>query len=499
MSGKDAWRRLLPDSIVGRTVLVLVVGLLLSHAIALSLYSGNRLETLIAIAGREASERLAAAAEAARAATTRDDMRAARLLGGPNLRLAWSEKPLVTVESDTVLARILRDRLSRRLGAGADVRVAVSGEQAFSGPVPGEGPMGPMSEMGRMPMGPMMGWGEGRFAWRAHEAMHGAPGRVAVWISVGFADPDATQGTGGVRWLNLFMPLEAGESLWAPRFGFSFLVLTALALGLTVWAIRRAAAPLKTFAAAARRLGADAGADRGAPPLPLDGPREVREAATAFNDMQARIRRFVEDRTRMIAAISHDLRTPITRLRLRAELMEDGVAKDKMLADLDEMEAMVSATLAFARDEADRPASAPFDIAGLLKELVADGIARGLKGGYTGPDARVVPGDALALKRAFANILDNAWRYGGAARVRLEDKGLEVEATVDDDGPGIPDAERENVFRPFYRIEGSRSRETGGTGLGLALVRSAVLAHGGTIRLITQPEGGLSVRIVLPG
>lgn len=495
MSGKDALRRLLPDSIVGRTVLVLVVGLLLSHAIALSLYSGNRLETLIAIAGREASERLAAAAEAARAATTRDDMRAARLLGGPNVRLAWSEKPLVTVESDTVLSRIVRDRLSRRLGAGVDVRVAVSGGQAFSGPVPGEGPMGQMGEMGRMPMGPMRGWSEGRFAWRAHETMHGAPGRVAVWISVGFADPGGAES----RWLNLFMPLEAGESLWAPRFGFSFLVLTVLALGLTVWAVRRATAPLKTFAAAARGLGADAGADRGAPPLPLDGPREVREAATAFNDMQARIRRFVEDRTRMIAAISHDLRTPITRLRLRAELMEDGAAKDKMLADLDEMEAMVSATLAFARDEADRPASAPFDIAGLLKELVADGIAHGLKGGYTGPDARVVPGDALALKRAFANILDNAWRYGGAARVRLEDKGSEVEATVDDDGPGIPDAERENVFRPFYRIEGSRSRETGGTGLGLALVRSAILAHGGTIRLITRPEGGLSVRIVLPG
>ncbi len=484
---KVLFLRLLPDSIVGRTVLALAVGLLLSHAVALSLYSGNRLETLVVLAGREASERLAQAAEAARDAITRDDMRAARLLGGPNLRLAWSEKPLVTAESDTLLARVLRERLSRRLGAGTDMRIAVSGGGAER-PTTGEG---------QMPMGPMRGWGrgEGWFAGRMHETMHGAPGRVAVWVSIGFADANMADR----RWLNLFMPLEAGESLWAPRFGFSFLMVTFLALGLTAWAVRRASQPLKTFAAAARRLGADAGSGGGAPPLPLDGPREVREAATAFNDMQARIRRFVEDRTRMIAAISHDLRTPITRLRLRAELMEDGAAKDKMLADLDEMERMVSATLAFARDDAAQPAPAPFDIAGLLKDMVADGAARGLQGGYTGPAARVVSGDTLALKRAFANILDNAWRYGGAARVRLTDGADTIEVTVDDDGPGISEAERENVFRPFYRIEGSRSRETGGTGLGLALARSAILAHGGTINLANRPEGGLSARVTLPG
>ncbi len=488
--------RLLPDSIIGRTVLALVVGLLLSHAVALFLYSGNRLDTLSILAGREASERLAHAAEAARDATTRDDMRAARRLGGPNLRLAWSEKPSVAVESDTMLARALRERLSRRLDVGTDVRVAVSG--GAERPAMGDDSVG---EMGRMPMGPMMGWGRDRgeggrwFAERAHEAMHGAPGRVTVWVSIRFADAPAGSGVGGRRWLNLFMPLEAGESLWVPRFGFPFLVLTVLALGLTIWAVRRATLPLKTFAAAARRLGADAHA----PPLPLDGPREVREAATAFNDMQARIRRFVEDRTRMIAAISHDLRTPITRLRLRAELMEDGAVRDKMLADLDEMEQMVSATLAFARDDAAPPARASFDIAALLKQLVADGIARGLQGGYAGPDSRIVSGDALALKRAFANILDNAWRYGGAARVRLAGGAGMIEVTVDDDGPGIAEAERENVFRPFYRIEGSRSRETGGSGLGLALARSAILAHGGAIELANRPEGGLSARIVMPG
>jgi signal transduction histidine kinase len=479
--------RLLPDSIVGRTVLALVVGLVLSHAIALYLYSGNRLETLLALSGREASERLAAVAEAARDAATREELRAARLLGGPELRITWSARPLVAVESDTRLARILRERLMRRLGEGVNVRVAVTGGGATERPVVSQPPgFGPGPRMDEGP-GPGRGWmrGGGWFAGRVHETMHGAPDRVAVWASVGFPDG---------RWLNLTLPLEAGESLWVPRFGFSFLMLTVLALGLSVWAVRRATGPLKTFAAAARNVSADANA----PPLAESGPSEVRDAALAFNDMRARIRRFVEDRTRMVAAISHDLRTPITRLRLRAELMEEGPARDKMLADLDEMETMVSATLAFARDDAELKARALVDLARTLRDLVADGSAHGFATSYAGPESCVLSGDGLALKRAFANLLDNAWRYGGTARVAIAERDGRIEVTVDDDGPGIPDAERENVFRPFYRLEESRSRETGGAGLGLALARSAILAHGGTIALANRAEGGLRVVVTLP-
>jgi signal transduction histidine kinase len=512
---KTFFARFLPDSIVGRTVLALVVGLLVSHLVALSLYSGNRLEALLAFGGRAAADRLAAVAEAARDAATREELRAARLLGGPELRFAWSAQPLVAVESDSRLARIVRERLKRALGD--NVRVAVTGgtgtERPFApdfrpegrpGPAeraPGEGfGSGPMGGRMMRPMGDPTSGG-GWLGLQLHEAMHGAPARVAVWASVGYADG---------RWLNLTLPLEAGESLWAPRFGFSFLVLATLALGLSVWAVRRATGPLKTFAAAARDLGADANA----PPLAEGGPREVREAARAFNGMRERIRRFVEDRTRMVAAISHDLRTPITRLRLRAELMEEGEPRAKMLADLGEMERMVSATLAFARDDATPAARAPFDLAELLRGLVADGRARagesprayqdaplpgrGLKSEYAGPSARMITGDALALKRAFANLLDNAWRYGGAARVTLSEADGQVAIAVDDDGPGIPEGEQDNVFRPFYRLEGSRSRETGGAGLGLALARSTILAHGGTIDLANRPDGGLRVRVSLP-
>ena len=480
---KSFFLRLVPDSIVGRTVLALVVGLLVSHAIALALYSGNRLDTLLAFSGRESGERLAAVAEAARDAASRDEMRAARLLGGPGLRLAWMPRPLVAVESDSRLARVLRERLARRLGEGVTIRVAVTGgagtERPFApGPGADEG-------WGSMPGQMGMMQGRGWFGGRMHEAMRGAPDRVAVWASIGFADG---------RWLNLMLPLEAGESLWAPRFGLSFVVLATLALGLSVWAVRRATGPLKTFAAAARNLSADANA----PPLAESGPREVREATQAFNGMRARIRRFVEDRTHMIAAISHDLRTPITRLRLRAELMEDGPARAKILADLDDMETMVSATLAFARDDAAPKSKAPVDLARLLQELIADGTTRGLKAAYAGLGSGRVFGDALALKRAFVNLLENAWRYGGAARVTVTERNGRMEVMLDDDGPGIPEAERENVFRPFYRLEGSRSRETGGAGLGLALARSAILAHGGNIALANRPEGGLRVSVELP-
>ncbi|MBM3565831.1 MAG: hypothetical protein FJX42_06950, partial [Alphaproteobacteria bacterium] len=240
---KELFRRLLPDSILGRTVLALVVGLLLSHGVALTLYSGNRLETLIGLAGREASERIAVAAEAARDATTHDEMRAARRLAGSGLRMAWMDRPLVAVDGVSPMARALRERLTRRLGANVEVRVAVTGGDASPDSFPQ----------------PMPGWGKRLFGRRMHEAMHGAPGRAVAIVSLRFSDPRP-----GAAWLNFAMPLEEGESLWRPGFGAPLLLLTLVTLGFSVWAVRRAARPLGDFAAAARRLGADAAA--GAPP-----------------------------------------------------------------------------------------------------------------------------------------------------------------------------------------------------------------------------------------
>jgi len=264
--------------------------------------------------------------------------------------------------------------------------------------------------------------------------------------------------------------------------------------GLAVWVARRAIAPLGRFAAAAARFGTDVEA----PPLSESGPSEIRAAAQSFNRMQRRVRRFVEERTHMLAAVSHDLRTPITRLRLRAEFVEDGEQRAKMLKDLDEMEAMIAAAIAFAREETAAERRATVDLAALLREIGSDLVEAGGKVEVSAPPSLDYEGRPMALKRAFANLIGNAVAYGGQAAVRLVDAGDRLVVTIDDSGPGIPEAEQEKVFAPFYRLERSRSRDTGGTGLGLSVARTVLRGHGGDIALGNRPEGGLRQTVTLP-
>lgn len=311
-------------------------------------------------------------------------------------------------------------------------------------------------------------------------------------------------GQADAHWLNLKVRLPPPRPWHSETFLLAFLVMTATTAGLTLWAVRRLTRPARDLAQAAERLGRDVNA----PPLPEDGPAEVATAARAFNTMAGRIRRFVGDRTQMLAAIGHDLRTPITRLRLRAEFMEDEEQRRRMLADLDEMEAMIAATLAFARDEAAAEPAVPLDLAALCRTVLDEAAdARGPEAAervsYDGPERLVVPhGRPVALKRAVANLVGNALNYGGAARLRLrppDGQGRPLRLTVEDDGPGIPPAELEAVFQPFRRLEGSRNRETGGVGLGLPIARNILRAHGGDVVLRNRPcGGGLLAEATLP-
>ena len=280
---------------------------------------------------------------------------------------------------------------------------------------------------------------------------------------------------------------RAGPLIWLGA------VALLVVLGL-VWGAHRTTRPLRRFAEAADRLGLDANP----PPLPERGPRELRNATRAFNRMAARIRRLVDDRTLMLAAVSHDLKTMLTRLRLRAEFIEDAGQKEKAAADLDEMQAMLEATLAFARDDAADERPAAVDLAAMLQSLAADLADAGRAVSYDGPDRLTLRGRPVALRRAFGNLLDNALRYGGEAAVSLRRADGRAEIWIDDRGPGIPQALRERVFAPFFRVEASRSRETGGSGLGLAVVRAVVQRHGGEIVLEDRPGGGLRVRVLLP-
>jgi signal transduction histidine kinase len=228
------------------------------------------------------------------------------------------------------------------------------------------------------------------------------------------------------------------------------------------------------------------------------GPQELRASIEAFNRMQERLRRFLEDRTQMLAAISHDLGAPLARLRLRAELVADGEQQRKMFDDLDIMNAMIDSTLTFARDDSRQEPRRLVDIGVLVGDICEDVADMGGKVSYVGArgvDASCRP---TLVHRAVANLIDNAVKYGCAARVRIDRERDRVVIVVDDDGPGIPADEQERVFAPFYRLEAARDPGKAGVGLGLSVARTVAREHGGDVTLQNRDGGGLSARIELP-
>ena len=304
-------------------------------------------------------------------------------------------------------------------------------------------------------------------------------------------------GDGG--WLNLRVEPPPLRPWHSETFLWAFIAMSCCAVALILWGVRRMIRPVAALAAAADALGRNVNA----PPLPEDGPTETATAARAFNTMSSRIRRFVDDRTQMLAAIGHDLRTPITRLRLRAEFMEDDDQRRKMLNDLSEMEAMINATLAFARDDAAAEPSVAFDLAALCQTVMDEAVDcapdRAELIAYEGPERLRAQGRPAALKRALSNLVSNALAYGGDARLLLEREAQGARIAIEDNGLGIPEAELEQAFQPFRRLEGSRNRETGGTGLGLTIARNILRAHGGDVVLHNRPQGGLQALVSLPG
>ncbi len=441
--------RLWPRSLAARTAVVLLLGLAVVQALGLTIHAFDRLDVQRLAQARTAAERVMGLYRAV--VLTAPEQRAALLHDLPvprGLDGELSDGPPITQLPDTNFAEHRLLRVSMNL----------------------------------VPMPP-------RFRPRQIEIRGGPPAPTVV---IGLRLPDG-------EWLNITAPMPPPRPWHSPTFLIAFLLMTVVAAILTLWAVRRLTAPVRTLAAAAEALGRDVNAA----PLPEDGPSEVATASAAFNTMAARIRRFVADRTELLTAIGHDLRTPITRLKLRTEFIEDDEQRRKMLADLEELEAMVSATLAFGRDAKGSEPVTALDLPELLRTVLdeagdarpeaADSLA------YEGPSHLVVRARPLGLKRAFANLVANAVNYAGGARVRLNpvmDGMLTVE--VEDDGPGIPAGELKRVFEPFHRGEPSRSRETGGVGLGLPIARNILRAHGGDVTLANRPTGGLRAVATLP-
>ena len=302
------------------------------------------------------------------------------------------------------------------------------------------------------------------------------------------------------RWLNIRAARTDELPVWNWRSATGLVLTGFLVVGLMLWLLRSNTRPLQKLADAANRIGRGMDTD----PLPEEGAREVRNTIQAFNSMQERQQRFIKDRMLMLAAISHDLRTPITKLRLQSEFVSEQDIQRKMLHTLTDMEAMLTATMNFARDDVQNEESRPVDMASLVQSLCDDLIDQGAELQCQLPERLVCECKPTGFRRMVSNVLENAVKYAGSANVILQtetdaESGTDwIVLTVTDDGPGIDESLFEQVFTPFYRIESSRNRSTGGMGLGLSVVRSVALHHGGQVQLQNQPEGGLKVEIRIP-
>ncbi|MHB0671717.1 ATP-binding protein [Roseomonas mucosa] len=407
-------RRLLPSTLAGRIILVLLVGLMAFHVGSLWLHQTGSDILLGSTQQKVTGERVAAAARAVGMVPPDAREAVAQALSSPGFQVRWQ--------------------------SGAATGAASAQDLAATGHLETEGTVS-------------------------------LPDGAHLWYH---ADPLQAQ------------PEHA-----------TLLSTTAMAVGILVLGllvVRLIARPLRELSNAADRIGRPGQTVT----VPEEGPREVRQAAQAFNRMQARIDRLIADRTQALAAVSHDLRTPLARLRLRAGFLDDTEVQQQIDADLDEMDAMIGSTLAYLRGDEEQEEVRSADIAAMLQTLCGDAEDMGKTVTYEGPSQARLPCRAIALKRAFANVIDNAVKYGTSARVALTDLGRELVVHVDDTGPGIPEEQLESVFQPFYRLEQSRNRGTGGSGLGLAIARQAVGRHGGSVTLENLAGGGLRASIRLP-
>jgi signal transduction histidine kinase len=465
-------KRPFPNSLFGQTLLVLLAGLIVSQAAGWWIYTMDREQAVRAIGGLAAAQRITNLARLVQEAPAEWRERIVMALSDRSFRVALSNRRPATSANaeDSIAAQVIKEFLAEQLTPGSGQQPLVSVSTSASPPFAGPHPMGG---------GPMM-HGLGGFGGFGGFGMF-RDLQVAVPLSDG-------------QWLTFATALPESGPGFSRQFLVSMAIMAIIIVAVSVWAVRRVTAPLASLSTAAERLGKDLNAL----PVPETGTIETRQASRAFNAMQARLRSLIENRTGMLAAISHDLRTPLTLLRLRADNVENAREREKMLATIAEMDAMIGATLQFARDEAKTELRRPTDVTALVQSVVDDMADTGLPVTMVPAGSVVLECRPDALKRAVRNLIDNAVKHGKAARVALQAQPKSIEIAVEDEGPGIPEQELARVLQPFYRVEASRSPETGGIGLGLAITLSIVEAHGGALKLANRAAGGLRASLILP-
>jgi signal transduction histidine kinase len=462
--------RLIPRTLFSRLVVVVLGVLIVAQAVSLAIHLHERGELLAQASGMRSAQRIGDIVRLLDTMNREERTRIVQVLSAPPLTIRLGEENRIPAAQDP-------DQLARAALFKAMLRRFLDDHRELSVIVALDGSEGARRSRPYESRRAWMGAGPGR---------HHGPAPAFSFV----AQVRLTDGT--LATFDSRQPTSGAS--WPYRLFLSFAVLLAAALAVSWIAVRALTRPLKRLSDAADALGQDI--DRA--PLPEEGSAEVARAARAFNTMQARLQGYIRDRTRVLAAMSHDLKTPITRLRLRAELLGDVELRSRFTRDLDEMESMVASTLDFLRGLETGEAVRPIDVMALLESLQADFAETGGSVTIEGRAASPYPARPQALKRCLHNLVENAIKYGRSASVAVADDAAALVIRIRDEGPGLPAAEIDKVFEPFYRGESSRSRATGGTGLGLTIARSVVEAHGGRIELRNRQAGGLEATLTLP-
>ncbi len=435
------------DSMAGRMMLVVVLGLGLFHVASLLTYTHGLNTELAAQDNVRLAERLIAIRNALKTAPVSEREALAHHMSGGPLDAHWGRQALAVSTSSvasnsgslqTTLASLVPDLTRETLLIGSTPPMATS-----------------------------------------------EPDSHVTMVSLGLGD-----GT----WANVSV-VNGGHHHSSTSSIAMATTLMAIGVIVATWLlVRWSTRPLRALAQAAQQFSGSALS----PAMSETGPQEVREAATAFNGMQRRIRSLIQDRTLSLAAISHDLKTPLARLRFRIDDLTDENVKQAIADDLDEMEEMINGTIAFLRGEASPEEARSLELRSILENICFDHADRGHAVTLSGIGYGIVHGQSSDLKRAFSNLIQNALRYGDVARVSIADDAGRVHVVIEDDGPGIPPDQLSAVFTPFYRVETSRRRQTGGVGLGLTVAHRVITTHEGTIELTNLTLRGLRVVVTLP-
>ncbi|HJT60220.1 MAG TPA: ATP-binding protein [Burkholderiales bacterium] len=457
--------KLLPASLFGRTMLVLIAGLIIVQIGSVAIHLFDRGSSVYRLASLQIASHIAQTVRILNRLPPAEREKVVQEVSSPQLRATLSREPVAVASGFTEHDRYeaeFTEEVQRQIGARWPIRVDINPQ-----PRPDGATAGPFER------------------WMARHFYFLLPEPFAIVVQVVLQD-----GTVAVFDVNVPQePLRRFENL-VPL----LLLLMLACFALSGFLVRMITASLDRLAHAADAIGRNPATA----PLPDSGPSEIHRVIAAFNRMQERVRSYLVERSRLLTAISHDLKTPITRLRLRAEMLPDAQIRSKMLRDLDEMQTMVGTTLEFFRTSGKDAQRQPLDVGALIESVCEDrreaGQALSVRGAALGP----YRADPQALRRCLENLVENAVRYGGGADIEVIDSPGRLSIAVSDRGPGIPEAELERVFEPFYRLDASRNMDSGGTGLGLSIARDIARWHGGDVILRNASGGGLIAELALP-